>query len=46
MIKLIDILKEAVGTTKKPIEYEGKKYYYIGTVQYPQYEEGTSFSKV
>ena len=35
-----------IGTSKKPIEYEGKKYYYIGTVQYPQYEEGTSFSKV
>ena len=35
-----------IGTSKKPIEYEGKKYYYIGTVQYPQYEEGTSFSKI
>ena len=37
-----------IGTTKEPIEYKGKKYYYVGTVTYPQHEEGQkeAFSKI
>ena len=37
-----------IGTTKKPIEYKGKSYYYMGTLQYPQHEEGNknTFSKL
>jgi hypothetical protein len=37
-----------IGTSKSPIEYNGKNYYYIGTLEYPQHMEGdkNSFSKL
>jgi hypothetical protein len=37
-----------IGTSKQPIEYKGKSYYYQGTVYYPQHEEGdkNAFSKL
>jgi hypothetical protein len=37
-----------IGTTKKPIDVNGKKYYYKGTLYYPQHEEGDkdTFSKL
>jgi len=37
-----------IGTSKKPIEYNGKPYYYVGTLYYPQHEEGdkNTFSKL
>jgi len=36
--------KKNIGTTKTPIEYKGNKYYYIGTLTYPQYLEGTKYA--
>ena len=37
-----------IGTSKKPIDVNGKKYYYKGTLYYPQHEEGDkdAFSKL
>jgi hypothetical protein len=37
-----------IGTDKKPIDVNGKKYYYQGTLYYPQHEEGDkeAFSKL
>jgi YHS domain-containing protein len=37
-----------IGTSKKPIEYKGKTYYFEGTVQYAQFDEGdkNTFSKL
>ena len=37
-----------IGTSKKPIDVNGKKYYYQGTLYYPQHEEGDkeAFSKL
>ena len=37
-----------IGTSKKPIDVNGKKYYYQGTLQYPQHEEGNknAFTKL
>jgi len=37
-----------IGTTKKPIDVNGKKYYYKGTLSYAQHEEGdkNAFSKL
>jgi hypothetical protein len=29
-----------IGTNKTPITVNGKRYYYIGTVEYPQWKEG------
>ena len=37
-----------IGTSKTPITVNGKQYYYIGTVEYPQWKEGQNktFSKL
>ena len=45
----IDCYQEKnIGTSKKPIEYKGKKYYFKGTLTYGQHEEGNkgAFSKL
>jgi YHS domain-containing protein len=45
---VIDCYTERNIGTKKTIDYKGKTYYFIGTLQYPQHQEGEkeSFSKL